>query len=525
MFIHWIDDRKVLARTWVAGLHRSSDGGETWTEVGLEASRSHVMSITQAPDATLWVATFNGGVFRSADAGTTWQSTGEGLADRATLCVAAAADGTVWAGTYGDGVFRRDRDGKWQAVGDGLPPKAVVQALAIADDGRVWAGTYGAGLFARRADGGRWEPIDDETSPRKVTVVAPQSDRLLVGTQSDGAYEVDVTSRTWSASPLRVVVASLARTADGRIFAGLDSGVLAYSTDQGRTWTATKPVPWRDSALLLALGDALFAGTVAGLYVSRDGASTWEEVPLPDGPHDVAYLADAGQRTLLAGLAGEQQTFGLLQSNDAGVTWQWIAGTPRGGTPRLESSLSEADFTSERAPGQAGDHFQFCMTADSDGRVVVGTDRGLYHSVDRGRTWMFHFFSYGAFHAALDRNGVVYAAGMNGLFRKPAYGAELETMNVVNRDTLLSSYERVFALPDGRLLANVPGTDLLTPEKANVWTPQPVPELGLGRLRCVLSVDDETILVSGPNGLVAGRDGGRTWDSSPMVFRNRLQGP
>jgi hypothetical protein len=98
-------------------------------------------------------------------------------------------------------------------------------------------------------------------------------------------------------------------------------------------------------------------------------------------------------------------------------------------------------------------------------------------------------------------------------------------LNVVDRGTLLSSYERVFVLPDGRLLASVPGTDLLTPGNDDVWTPQPVPEFGLGRLRCVLTVDDETTLVGGPNGLVISRDGGRTWDSSPKVFRNPLEGP
>lgn len=526
MFLRWIDEGTVLARTWTEGLYRSVDGGDTWNRIAPELTRRHVMQIAAAPDASLWAATFGGGVFRSRDAGATWQAAGEGLAQRAVLCVAASADGTVWAGTYGDGVFRRQSDGSWQPVGDGLPPRAIIQTLATTDDGSLLAGTYGAGLYIRRDDGHPWKKLGDDQTPKNITSIAIRPpDRLLVGTQSDGLYDVNAISDDWTAVPLRTVVVSLARGDDGRIVAALDSGSLVVSTDQGRSWTTASPVPGRNSAVLLAVGKALFAGTVAGLYVSQDGGVSWQVVSLPDGPLDVAYLADAGEGTLFAGLTGQQTDFGLLQSTDSGVTWSWAADTPRGGKPRRESSLSEAEFTGLRAPGQAGDHFQFCLVADAAGRVAVGTDRGLYHSVDRGRTWTFHFFSYGTFHAAIDRNGVLYAAGMNGLFCKTTYGAELKSVDVVDRDTLLSSYERIFTLPDGKLLANTPGTDLLTFDKDTIWNPRQLPEFGYGRLQCVLVVDDMTILAGGPIGLVATRDGGQSWRPNPIVFQREKKHP
>lgn len=520
MFLQWVDERTVLARTWTEGLYRSVDGGDTWNKIAPELTRLHVMQIATAPDASLWAATFGGGVFRSRDAGATWQTAGDGLAERAVLCVTASADGTIWAGTYGDGVFRRQGDGPWQPVGDGLPPRSIVQTLATTDDGSRLAGTYGQGLFIRRDDSHPWRRIGDDQTPRDVTAIAAiRPDRLLVGTQSDGLYEVNAVSGEWNLVPLRIVVVSLARGDDGRIFAALDSGPLVVSTDQGRSWTTAAPVPWRDSAVLLAVRNVLFAGTAEGLYVSHNGAVTWQVVSLPDGPLDVAYLADAGEGTLFAGLAGQQTEFSLLQSTDSGATWSWAADTPRGGKPRRESSHSDAELTGLRAPGQAGDQFQFCLVADRVGRVAVGTDRGLYHSVDRGRTWTFHSFAYGALHAALDRNGALYAAGMNGLFRKAAGGGELDIVDVTDRDTLHSSYERIFTLPDGKLLANASGTDVLTYDKVTTWVSRKIPEFGYGRLRCVLVVDDTTILAGGPTGLVATRDGGDTWKPIPLAMR------
>jgi len=519
MLLCWLDERTVLARTWNEGVFRSDDAGATWCEVEPDFKRLHVMALAKGPDKTLWAATFSGGVFCSRDSGATWERACEGLPQCAVLCLAIAANGDVWAGTYGAGVYRLRGDGRWQAESDGLAPREIVQTLAVAGDGEVFAGTHGHGLFQRTVDAKTWRTVGGGTSPLDVTAVLPHSGGVLVGTPTEGLYKIATAASSCMPVPLRTVVTSLARSRGGRIFALLESGPIVVSTDDGRNWRALPKVPWRNSAVLLSVGDLLFAGTAEGLFTSTDGAAAWRALPLPDGLHDVAYLADAGEGTLLAGLAGEQSSFGFLRSTDSGASWSWPTDTPRGGSPRRESSLKESELRSQRAPGQAGDRFLYFLIADSAGRAALGTDRGLYHSVDRGRTWMFHFFAYGAFHAALDHQGVLSVAGMNGLFRKASVDAELTPLDVVGRDNILPSYERVFALPDGRLLAAVPRTDLLTRQDTETWMPRPLSGFGFGRLRCVLVVDDATILAGGPNGLVISRDGGDTWVPSPIRYR------
>jgi photosystem II stability/assembly factor-like uncharacterized protein len=524
MFLFWVDERIALARTWTEGLYRSDDAGETWSEVAPELKQLHVTTVAKASDRSLWAATFSGGVFRSRDLGLTWEPINDGLPRCAILSLTIGGDGDVWAGTYGGGVYRRRREGRWQAANEGLSPHAIVQALATDGDGRLFAGTYADGLFTRTVDAGSWRSNGDGATPDAVTTLLPLSDRLFVGTQDKGLFAVDANASSWNPVSLRTVVASLARLRDGRIVAALATGPIVVSSDAGHSWHAASDIPWRDSAVLSAVGETLFAGTREGLFVSTDGAATWRAVPLPDGPHDVAYLADAGEGTLLAGLAGEQASFGFLRSTDFGASWSWSSDTPRGGTPRLASSLSTDELQGARAPGQAGDRFQFCLTADPTGRVAMGTDRGLYHSDDRGRTWEFHFFANGAFHASFDRQGTLYVAGMNDLFCNKPDDVELTPLDIVAKKTVLSSYEQVFALPDGRLLATVPGTDLLTQQDDAKWIPRRLPGFGLGRLHCVLVVDALTLLAAGPNGLVVSRNGGETWTPAPIRLRTFERG-
>jgi photosystem II stability/assembly factor-like uncharacterized protein len=80
MFLCWVDQRTVLARTWAEGVLRSDDAGDSWREVEPDFKRLHMTALAKAPDKSLWAATFSGGVFRSRDSGATWERAGEGRA-------------------------------------------------------------------------------------------------------------------------------------------------------------------------------------------------------------------------------------------------------------------------------------------------------------------------------------------------------------------------------------------------------------------------------------------------------------
>nr|WP_089877323.1 hypothetical protein [Halogeometricum limi] len=76
------DDARAFCGTFDAGLHRTTDGGETWHRVGRDVLAESVTSVAVSPhDAdVVYAGTEPSAVFRSADGGETWTEL-DGLTD------------------------------------------------------------------------------------------------------------------------------------------------------------------------------------------------------------------------------------------------------------------------------------------------------------------------------------------------------------------------------------------------------------------------------------------------------------
>jgi photosystem II stability/assembly factor-like uncharacterized protein len=132
------------------------------------------------------------------------------------------------------------------------------------------------------------------------------------------------------------------------------------STDRGRSWVRSDVGMPRESRINAfgSLDQVLFAGTDAGLFISRDEARSWEpttRVAISGGR--VISLATLGQR-VFAATAGT----GLLVSSDKGRSWD-----PNGATPSKKIR---------------------CLLAH-EGNLYAGTDaEGAFSSGDGGRVWV-----------------------------------------------------------------------------------------------------------------------------------------
>lgn len=133
--------------SWGNGVYRSTDGGATWTHVGLENTRAigRILVDPTNPDVALvgalgnlWAPSEDRGVFRTTDGGRTWQKVL--YIDDVTGVVDMARDGgdinTIYAAAYqrlrqpwgfngggaGSGIFRSTDGGRtWQRLSNGLP--------------------------------------------------------------------------------------------------------------------------------------------------------------------------------------------------------------------------------------------------------------------------------------------------------------------------------------------------------------------------------------------------------------------
>ena len=177
---------------------------------------------------------------------------------------------------------------------------------------------------------------------------------------------------------------------EGVILAGTTSGIYR-SDDLGQSWRAVSTGLTLPHVRWLAydpnVSDAEFAGTEpAGIFVSRDGAETWQTCPevadlrdahgwfLPYSPEAgcVRGFAFHGRRVYAAVEVG-----GVLRSDDGGDTWRLAGGSS--GNPDFGRAVP-ANFVH-------ADVHSIAVYPTSPDLVFAPTGGGFYGSSDGGNSW------------------------------------------------------------------------------------------------------------------------------------------
>jgi photosystem II stability/assembly factor-like uncharacterized protein len=264
------------------GLYKSTDGGRTWTHLGLRDGQQIPRVVVDPRDPNrLFVAVLGHpygpneerGVYRSTDGGRTFQrvlykdpDTGASDVDldptdpnTVYACLWQAQEGpwenAEWGGTNG-GIFKStDGGATWRQLTAGLPTgdDAVQQAdLAVApsDPNRLYASVAtGGGTAIYRSD-------DAGESWTKITNDARPAARIGGG---------DLPVLTVSPEDADIVFSA--------------SVVMWKSTDGGRTWTGLRGAPGGDDYQRVWVSpddpDVMAAASDQGAIVSLNGGRTW----------------------------------------------------------------------------------------------------------------------------------------------------------------------------------------------------------------------------------------------------------
>ncbi len=260
------------------GMYRSSDGGKTWTRIGLEDTRQIGRVVVDPRDANLvYVAALGHaygpnperGVFRSKDGGRSWS------------CV----------------LFQDENTGAIDLALDPSNPKTILAALW--QTRRPPWNTYppsngpGGGLYRSDDGGDTWKPVSESFPSEKLgrigVAFAPSDARrvyALVDAKEGGLYASGDGGVTWTRA-----------SADRRIwergwyFGGVTVDpkdpntvyacdvTLYRSTDGGKTFLPLKGAPGGDDYHQLWIDPTdprrMVLGTDQGAVVSVDGAKTW----------------------------------------------------------------------------------------------------------------------------------------------------------------------------------------------------------------------------------------------------------
>ncbi len=392
---------------WIAtrtGLNRF-DGARFWTYTQADGLPHNLArDLLASRDGRLWAATerglvwFDGERFQLVTAEQGWP---ERISARA---LSQAPDGSLWVASYGAGVLQLQAGSNPRVLqridqDAGLPSNRV-RSLLVDSGGQVWIGTTDHGVWLLGHDGPR--PVDWGAPSQEVRALHETSDgQILAGTRSgvaryaDGSFQLLAGDDALSAQAIN----SISGDRQGRTwFATRENGAFSLDADGGLDqFTTRRGLP--DDAVNAVYQDTegnLWFGTYGGglSRLSTNRVLNWTPQVNFANPNVYAIAADSQGRCIWLGtngdgvssLCGSQlrqytRADGLPHNKVLSVMVD-RSGNPWFGTLEGVSRMFPGGFENlDESDGLAG-AVSYHLIEAADGGVWIGTIDGLSHYRD-----------------------------------------------------------------------------------------------------------------------------------------------
>jgi uncharacterized repeat protein (TIGR01451 family) len=301
----------------VFGIYRTTDGGETWTEVrggiptGVTPNVNEVVVVPSSPQPVVYAATNSRGLLKSTDGGTNWAPANTGLTTFGSqpsvraVVFDPANTSTLYASvsSFPGGVFKSvDGGANWTQSSAGLSiardgqtftPGVLALLVDPASPSTVYAATSGSGVFKSTDGGANWAPTNTGLANSSVQALAHRPGgpaAILAGTLAGGdAFVLKLNPAGSLPEYVRMIGGS--ETDDARGVA-LGAGGSAYVV--GVTLSADFPTANAFQTTLGGLTDAhltKLAANGATLFSTYLGGSNTEQAAgVAVGPDGAAHV-------------------------------------------------------------------------------------------------------------------------------------------------------------------------------------------------------------------------------------------
>jgi photosystem II stability/assembly factor-like uncharacterized protein len=183
-----------------AGLYVSANGGASWTPAGGAApSGKAMLSLAVHPSnpSIVYAGTYIHGVLKTGNGGQTWTA-GTGLPSNAailSLALDPSSPNTIFAGLDGGGVYRSENGGgTWHHTSAGLNPEAKIESIVVdPTDGQiVYLTDHISGVYVSKNGGDTWQALNEGLVHRTTKALSLSQDgtTLYLGVWGDGVYRL-----------------------------------------------------------------------------------------------------------------------------------------------------------------------------------------------------------------------------------------------------------------------------------------------------------------------------------------------
>jgi large repetitive protein len=154
------------------GVYKTSDGGTTWSPTTFPAaSLAFSLAIDENAPSVVYVGTRTGQIHRSGDGGATWTVvfTTTSTTTINSVLIDPTAPQTVYA-AFGNSLLKSVNGGPWVSAGTGVGANPV--SLAANSTGSIYAATRVSGVFRSTNGGTSWTPFANGLSTTALRTVS-----------------------------------------------------------------------------------------------------------------------------------------------------------------------------------------------------------------------------------------------------------------------------------------------------------------------------------------------------------------
>lgn len=278
-----------------------------------------------------------------------------------------------------------DNGHSWQDISKGLPENIEAGNFFVNDKGLYMPAGVEMYHSKSKSVGPIWEKEIFKKDPGTITVC---KSGMYAFTYNGNISRKIAGSNTWSLiyeNFPRKNLRTIFETSSGAVLIGCDSGLFKF-TNKGKTWQHVRKDGW--VIKIVESKGVLIATDQNGIIRSNDDGQTWNLVVSEGGVGIDVTSISSGFAVITYNT--DSKTRRVRASVDGGKTWQPI-----------DADLPAHDLIANIL--QVGDNF-FC-----------GHPKGIFRSIDRGKTWQLILPSIGTKVFNLSRMGkVIYAFPKNG---------------------------------------------------------------------------------------------------------------